>query len=530
MANVFDEERWVHRVRQSLERETAEALGAAAKVFDVPCALRDTKPEAYAPHRFALGPYHQGRPELMDMERYKLAAAKRSETHFAGDRKIDDLVQHFLHFDDAIRATYHRFMEMNDVTLAWMMAIDACFLLDFLANYHCDEAKDMMSSATNWISAVVRDAMMLENQLPLFLFSKILDLHNLTDPAAADDVLRAVLDRFIKDVSPIKISAERAIGDLARHAHLLELLYHFLVPNAAVFDENCGSKEEPPPPAMEHDPEKQPVPDYDKVKQACSKVSGMAPVRFLRETVVSRLMSLVRKVPVLAGLLPVVGKLVQSADVETRLKGMNLGSIGHSPLAHEIKVPSVEQLARCGVRFVPAPEGIAGIAFDAATATLSLPVITMDGNTEVILRNLVAYEAVAVRGPLVLARYTELMNGIIDTGKDVKILRENGVVVNQMKSNKEAAAMWNGMSQATRLSKVPKLDDAIRAVNEHRNKSAAVRAQKLIKKYVFRSWKILTLLASVVLLLMTALETFCSAYPCQSSWFGGLLQLPQPGE
>jgi hypothetical protein len=82
-----------------------------------------------------------------------------------------------------------------------------------------------------------------------------------------------------------------------------------------------------------------------------------------------------------------------------------------------------------------------GIAFDAATATLSLPIITLDGNTEVVLRNLVAYEAVAVRGPLVLARYTELMNGIIDTPKDVKILRQSGVVVNHLKSDKEAVDM-----------------------------------------------------------------------------------------
>jgi hypothetical protein len=37
--------------------------------------------------------------------------------------------------------------------------------------------------------------------------------------------------------------------------------------------------------------------------------------------------------------------------------------------------------------FVSVPEGIAGIAFDAATATLSLPILTLDGNTEVVLHN-----------------------------------------------------------------------------------------------------------------------------------------------
>jgi hypothetical protein len=60
-------------------------------------------------------------------------------------------------------------------------------------------------------------------------------------------------------------------------------------------------------------------------------------------------------------------------------------------------------------------------------------------------------------------------------------------------------------------------------LNEHRDKTASARAQKLLKKYVFGSWKILTLLASVALLLMTALQTFCSTYPCQSTWFGHML-------
>jgi hypothetical protein len=75
-----EEMRWLCRVRETLEQASPEELGSAARVFDVPRTLRDTKPEAYAPQHFALGPYHhQARPELKDMERYKLAAAKRAD-------------------------------------------------------------------------------------------------------------------------------------------------------------------------------------------------------------------------------------------------------------------------------------------------------------------------------------------------------------------------------------------------------------------------------------------------------------------
>lgn len=104
----FDEERWLRRVRRSLEKEAAEALGAAAKVFDVPRVLRQTRPEAYLPQHFALGPYHCNKPELRDMERYKLAAAKRVEKVFADGQKFDHLVQRLIMEQDRIRAPYHR--------------------------------------------------------------------------------------------------------------------------------------------------------------------------------------------------------------------------------------------------------------------------------------------------------------------------------------------------------------------------------------------------------------------------------------
>jgi hypothetical protein len=171
--------------------------------------------------------------------------------------------------------TCRRILELSNETLAWMMAVDTCFLLDFLLGRYQQQdaaATDVVvSSATNWIDATLRDAMMLENQLPLVLFARNLELRYGSEQAAAD-VLRAVLDRFIKDVSPIKTYASTAVPDFTKQAHLLELLYHFLVPPTAVFDDNSG--QDIPPPALEHDQaddggdlEKQIPAEYDKVKR-----------------------------------------------------------------------------------------------------------------------------------------------------------------------------------------------------------------------------------------------------------------------
>lgn len=120
-------------------------------------------------------------------------------------------------------------------------------------------------------------------------------------------------------------------------------------------------------------------------------------------------------------------------------------------------------------------------------------------------------------GPLVFTRYTELMNGIIDTKEDVRLLRKNSIIDNRMKSDKEVADVWNGMSRSLRLTKVPFLDKVIRDVNRYRDSRRKVRVQKFLKKYVFGSWPILTLLAAILLIVLNGLQTICSVYRC-SRW------------
>ncbi|KAI9110360.1 hypothetical protein K1719_018802 [Acacia pycnantha] len=82
---------------------------------------------------------------------------------------------------------------------------------------------------------------------------------------------------------------------------------------------------------------------------------------------------------------------------------------------------------------------------------------------------------------MVLTRYTELMNGIIDSEEDVKILREQRIVLNHLKSDEEVANMWNGMNRSIRFTKVEFLDKAIEDVNKYYNRRIKVKAWKLMK-------------------------------------------------
>ncbi|CAL5046370.1 unnamed protein product [Urochloa decumbens] len=584
---VFDEVRWLVQIRHSLQENAAgddddDDTGISVSVFNVPKQLRVHKPEAYTPQFIALGPYHHWRPELYEMERYKLAAARRAQKRLAAGLKLEALVEQFKRLERKVRAHYHRYLDFSGETLAWMMLVDGAFLLEFLQIYAAagkgEVAGDGEVAAGKALrrvpsrmahlvdftgrkaahNLILRDMLMLENQVPLFLLRKILEPQCRTPSAAAAGggdagvLLERMVNGLMRELCPFKMMESFPAVDVAKHAHLLEVLYYILLPKPA--DDNDSTAEADGANGSFHDDGG----DYDIEEQSAGGAGGeerrnkpgAAGCEYVKQLflavwgIVSGLTSTAAAGPMryvtkpvefaikapwkMLAVVPGVGSFVSGGADGSTTNPSSSGSAGAAgyyltrpPLLEEIMIPSVTELANAGVKFVPTAGDLSTIAFDAKTATFHLPVVTLDSNTEVVLRNLVAYEAAAAAGPLVLARYTELMNGIIDTDDDVAVLRRRGVVLNRMKSDGEAARLWNGMARSVRLTKVAFVDRAVEEVNRYYNGRWRVKAKRFMRKYVFSSWQVLTFFAAIMMLLLTTLQAFCSVYTC-SRWFGAV--------
>ncbi|KAL9239426.1 hypothetical protein vseg_013750 [Gypsophila vaccaria] len=179
----------------------------------------------------------------------------------------------------------------------------------------------------------------------------------------------------------------------------------------------------------------------------------------------------------------------------------------------EIIIPSVSSLVKAGLELKPTDGGFFSIRFDRITQTLHLPVVKLDVNSEVIIRNLVAYEALAISGPLVIAHYSELMNGIVDTEEDARMLKERGIIQSELK-NGEIAELWNGMTKCIRLNRVEFIDEAIEGLNHNYNSLRTVKIYRMGKAYVYGSWKMLVFLATILVIALMCLQSFCSVYNC----------------
>lgn len=557
---VFDEVRWVVQIRHSLQDDAAagdddDDNGIPVSVFNVPKQLRVHKPEAYTPQFIALGPYHHWRPELYEMERYKLASARRAQKRLCAGLKLDGLVQQFARLERKIRAYYHRYLDFNGETLAWMMVVDGAFLLEFLQIYAVAVAdgegdggralrrvSSRMAHLVDFTgrksahSLILRDMLMLENQVPLFLLRKILEPQHPSGDEAGETLARMVTG-LTKELCPFKMMDNFPAVDVGKHAHLLEVLYYILVPkpaddpteeadaaNGTFRDEGYDIEEQAADGGGAE--ERKPAAGCEYVKQLFLAVWGIVsglntagPMRYVTKPIEFAIKAPWKMLAVVPG----VGSFM-SGDGSNDPRDASSSAAGYltrPPLIEEIMIPSVSELVNAGVKFLPTSGDLSTIAFNAKTATFQLPVVTLDSNTEVVLRNLVAYEASAASGPLVLARYTELMNGIIDTDEDVALLRRRGVVLNRMKSDGEVAKLWNGMTRSVRLTKVEFMDRTIEEVNRYYNSRWRVKTKRFMRKYVFSSWQLLTFLAAIMMLLLTTLQAFCSVYTC-SRWFGAV--------
>ncbi|KAM0943474.1 hypothetical protein DsansV1_C13g0122561 [Dioscorea sansibarensis] len=526
----MDELQWVIQIRESIEEESKEPINIPVPVFSVPKTLVSSKPEAYIPQLFAIGPYHHWDTHLYEMERYKLATARRTQRKLHGI-KLQQLVDNF---------TVHEYLEFKGETLAWIMAIDASFLLEFLLCYSGrteDKSFNKVPSMSHMVDSkkiklaynlILKDVVMLENQVPLFLLKKIIHFQYSSEEEA-DAELSKMLIGFAKEISPFKVSEESSCKDVLRHAHLLELLYFIIVPR--INEPQEAMKE-----ITDNDQrDKADMCDSDKNNNGCAnnffslvwnsvakKKGGTC--RFVKKVLIGKPIkfiikgpwSIISKLPMVSVFKGPVESMFCGKSVEKDKNDDDPTSHNKPPLVEEISVPSVEELVRAGVKFAHTNQGITSIRFDAKTGIFYLPEVTIDCNSEVLLRNLVAYESSVVSEHLVFTRYTELINGIIDTEEDVRILRECKVIRNRMKSDREVADLWNEMRRSVRLTKVEFIDKALEDVNKYYGKSFNVKMNKFMETYVLGSWKMLTLLAAMFLLFLTCVEAFCSVYTCKS--------------
>ncbi|XP_062085200.1 putative UPF0481 protein At3g02645 [Humulus lupulus] len=391
----------------------------------------------------------------------------------------------------------------------------------------------------------LREVMMLENQIPFSVLRTILFIES-SKFEMVSEVLPKVLVGFCQYVSPFDIVADYPFYKTLNHAHLLDLLYHLIMLNASPGN-NLREEKKELQSLIElfEKVNKIQVPKTDigisteeeNKNQTLWAMPGESACELLMPSVSSIAISTKlaeQSFNMLQNLVPLpLRKPIALAQGLWQLPWSELESSVSSDATKELVedetfIPRASKLHKAGVKFVPAH--IKSIKFDSKSVSFHLPSIKLSGNSEVIIKNLVAYEALrySETEPLVLTKYVEIMSHLIRTYEDVKVLKDDGIIkMDQSISEKQVAKVLSGMTKSIQSTNTESINREIEGVKSYYNGLWKVSARRFIKKGRWIAGQWCKVLAVVLLLLLTGFQAFCSVYECSRLSFDSSYSQPQ---
>lgn len=179
----LDQEHQPHELATSLRTKlrNLSPLPSRCCIYRVPERLRHENARAYTPKVVSIGPLHHGAVGLKAMEKHKMLYLKS----FLKRTKLsmEDYVEFMKQREEKVHNHYDEdFEQMGSDQFVETILVDSAFVVEILWRNYSKEAtreNDRIFNKPWKIMDIRYDMMLLENQLPFFLFEDIFDLAKL---------------------------------------------------------------------------------------------------------------------------------------------------------------------------------------------------------------------------------------------------------------------------------------------------------------------------------------------------------------
>lgn len=166
------------------------------------------------------------------------------------------------------------------------------------------------------------------------------------------------------------------------------------------------------------------------------------------------------------------------------------------------------QLNDCGVVFKENKEtkNLFDITFDDKKGILFMPRLRIDDYTDVIFRNLIAYEQCICEGKL-LSNYLGFVDNLVNTPDDVHLLVKRGIFENWLGDDNDVASLINKLCAGVIINDVSYFTKVGVQLNKYYRSSWHKAKANLKQKYFNTPWAIIAFIASTFILAITVLQT-----------------------
>ncbi|XP_031103967.1 UPF0481 protein At3g47200-like [Ipomoea triloba] len=469
-------------------------LSSESCIFQVNERLRNTNPEAYTPLTISIGPYHHGKPELRKMERLKelythsllQRAGVGVEVCWKKLKELEGRVESY--YGDEIEE------EFSGDEFVKMLLLDGCFILEFVIRLyhrafgHGQEYKDdPIYMISGMESNIVRDMLLLENQLPFFVLQQLYDM--IVRIPGKPEFSMLIKFVFRNNIPKVNISSfVNTEANPREIKHLLQLVHILCQPqpqnNGQIQQQKACSSSSC---CFWKQPQSQGQAGSDIESQSLSNGQhrdrhwACFPCKFWEQP-------------------------QQSTDV------------------HEVElfcIHAASELQEAGVDFkklgkisnTSSDETISLFDIKFNHGVLEIPSFGLFDSTETFFRNLIAYEQHSpdVR-PKYFSDYSHFMDDLINTEKDVNLLRLKDVFVNGLGDDKEVTRLFNKLSKGVmHYTDDFYYKDVCTELNRHCKKPRNVLMAKLRHDYFNTPWAGISTFADILLLTLTIAQTVLSA-------------------
>ncbi|PKI53805.1 hypothetical protein CRG98_025811 [Punica granatum] len=457
-------------------------------IFKVHHELRAANKELYEPVLLSIGPYYHDKrkSQLQYMEQHKLRylndllKRKEEQGFVTGFYQVRECLGVLEELEDEARGYYADPVALEKNVFLEMLLLDGCFIIELFrkATWKRERETDPLLKA-GWVRlSLRRDLMLLENQIPFFVLER---LHSM-------------------------------IGDLPGPLYLIRRALRYL-PVYGYLRSDVGLLER-----------KNAVQSINNLLSPKSTFGGR---RLNREKLrdIKHILDLVRKFMLVEEILEMKAESVSHPQQGQSIKKYILDLVRKFRLVKEIleilqrqrastestsvRIKkykySATELRDLGVRFNGAKKSkFYDITFE--NGLLDIPLIQIDDAIEGRFRNLIAYEEHCVGENKYVGDYMSFMDGLVNTPKDVELLRHYGIIESFMGDDEVIATMFNNMCKHRILSS-SYYAQIVDKLTKHCSKKRHVWMAMLRRNHLSSPWAILSVLAALILLILTITQT-----------------------
>ncbi|XP_034930823.1 putative UPF0481 protein At3g02645 [Populus alba] len=169
---------------------------------------------------------------------------------------------------------------------------------------------------------------------------------------------------------------------------------------------------------------------------------------------------------------------------------------------------TAKTLPQAGVKFQSGSDKkLLHIEFE--KAFLKIPPFRISDDTEILLRNLQAFEQCHC-GDNYVGNYLYMMDLLVDSPEDVEVLVRYGIIENLLSNNEAVSTLFYNLSRENRISKNFYFSDVLVDLNNYYGRDWPKWKANLRQNYFQNPWSIFSVIAAAFLLLLTIIQAVCS--------------------